>query len=53
MTNMGKVIALAVLYLILAVFCFIAACAEIWKTYDIDIDEWKEEKKTIRENIGA
>lgn len=43
--GMGKVIALAVLCLILAVLCFIAACAKIWKTYDIDFDEWEEDEK--------
>lgn len=28
----------------LAVLCMIAAGAEIWKTYDIDMDEWEDEK---------
>lgn len=27
----------------LAVLCLIASVAEIWKTYDIDMDEWEEE----------
>lgn len=27
----------------LAVLCLIASVAEIWKAYDIDMDEWEEE----------
>lgn len=29
--------------IVLSVLCLIAAGAEIWKTYDIDMDEWEEE----------
>ena len=29
----------------LAVLCLIASVAEIWKTYDIDMDEWEEDEK--------
>ncbi len=30
----------------LAVLCLIASVAEIWKTYDIDMDEWEEDDET-------
>ena len=29
----------------LSVLCLIASVAEIWKAYDIDMDEWEEDEK--------